>query len=349
MLLTSGPDLVSEESGIVRRIAAIIALLSVLAAPHVALASPNGKTPSVTRTYANGQAYCADSEELELLVEINEYRTANGLTPLKLSTTLGAAAEHHSESMASFNYFDPSHDLHFEGPNQDETVSWQQNIANFGYPDNTHTSRAENLAAGYERAAETLAQWQSSPSHDEHLLSPKFQAIGIGRAFNPESGYRWYWTVTFGSLVDSQASACVESAGVAGSPAPGSQLSIMRSGRNGSSTDSSAVYDGDEATIWYTTKARTPSNGYVWIDFGGVRTVSRIEYLFSNSGSADSFEIQISNDKKQWITIASLENPDAGKWLTLEWSGEARYLRFYFNNPNGDPVLGNLAEVRAFA
>jgi uncharacterized protein YkwD len=333
----------------VRRIVGCVVLLSALMLPDATSASPMSSNLALSNLGASSQAYCADAEEIELLNEINDYRAANGLAPLTLSATLGAAADHHSESMASFNYFDPSHDLHFEGAAQDETVIWQENIANFGYPDNTHTSRAENLAAGYERAAETLAQWQSSPSHDEHLLSTKFQAIGVGRAFNPESEYRWYWTVTFGSLVDSKASACVESAGAEGSPAPGSELSIMRSGRNGSSTDSSAVYDGDEATTWYTTKARTPSNGYVWIDFGGLRTVSRIEYLFSSGGSADAFEIQVSTDKMEWTTIASLGEPEAGDWTTLEWSGQARYVRFYFTNPNGDPVLGNLAEVRVFA
>lgn len=332
-----------------RRVVAIVGLLVALALPHAAFANPSTAAKSPTGEPAGSETYCADSEEFELFTEINDYRSANGLAPLVLSPSLGAAADHHSESMASFNYFDPSHDLHFEGPNQDETVTWQANIANFGYPDSTHTSRAENLAAGYERAAETIAQWQSSPSHDEHLLSTKFQAIGVGRAFNPESEYHWYWTVTFGSLVDSTASACVETAGAEGSPAPGTQLPIMRSGRNGSSSDSSAVYDGDEATTWYTTKARTPVDGYVWIDFGGVRTISKVEYLFSSSGAADAFQIQVSTEKKEWITIASLGEPPAGKWQTLEWTGDARYVRFYFTNPNGDAVLGNLAEVRVYA
>src|SRR5215213_3338323 len=149
----------SDDSGtlpkepVVRRISAIFALLSMLVLSQPASASPSGQSAPRVQLDVQSETYCADTEEFELLSEINDYRAANGLPSLTLSATLGAAADHHSESMASFNYFDASHDLHFEGANQDQTVTWQQNIANFGYPDNTHTSRAENLAAGYERAA----------------------------------------------------------------------------------------------------------------------------------------------------------------------------------------------------
>jgi len=335
--------------GDVRRIFAVLTLSLLLVTPVVVSASPDDSSSVEGETgYANG-AYCADAEEWALLQQINDYRFDEGLDPLTLSETLGGAADHHSESMAAFNYFDASHDLHFEGPAQDSTVSWQDNIANFGYPDNTHTSRAENLAAGYELGEETLAQWKSSPSHNEHLLSEKFQAIGIGRAFNPDSEYRWYWTVTFGSYVDSVATSCDDSTSEDGAPATGDELNIERSGRNGSSTDSSVAYDGDEATTWYTTKARTPNTGYIWFDLGEVQTISQIEYLFSNEGGADAFQIQVSNDKEEWSTIAELGNPKIGKWQSFVWVGDARYVRFFFTNPNGAEKLGFLAEVRLYA
>jgi hypothetical protein len=251
--------------------------------------------------------------------------------------------------MASFNYFDGSHDLHFEGKNQDQTITWQENIANHGYPDNTHTSRAENLAAGFETAVETLLQWQNSPSHNQHLLSTKYRAVGIGRAFNPDSEYRWYWTVTFGSLVDAPASACAQTSAGSGAAAPGSQLPIIRSGRNGSSTESNVAYDGDESTAWHTTKARTPVTGYIWFDFGTIRTLSRIEYVFSRASGADAFQIQVSNDRDDWTTIAEGGGPNPGEWDSVKWSGEARYVRFYFTNPSEASVLGYLAEVRFYA
>lgn len=330
------------------RVFFVVGLLLALMSPISAVAAPAAVHRSPVNAQAEPQGYCADAEEFELLISINEYRSANGLPPLVLSLTLGAAAAHHSESMASFNYFDAGHDLRFEGEAQDQTVSWQQNIANFGYPDNTRTSRAENLAAGYESALETLAQWKSSPSHNDHLLSPRFQAIGIGRAHNPDSDYGWYWTVTFGSLVDSSAGACPETAAEE-YPVSGSRLTIVRSGRNGSSTDSSAVYDGDESTIWYTTRARTPASGYVWIDLGAAAAIARIDYLFATGDYADAFDIQVSLDGETWMTVATPDRPLNGEWMSLEWSGTTRFVRFYFSNPDGDAVLGHLAEIRVIA
>jgi hypothetical protein len=333
----------------VRRLAAILLIMLALLTPGTALAAPGDSSAHSGLVGLDAAEYCADPEELAMLTELNAYRVENGEGELTLSVTLGAAARHHSEGMAAFNYFDGSHDLHFEGPNQDQTITWQENIANHGYPDNTHTSRAENLAAGFETAVETLEQWKNSPSHNDHLLSGKYQAIGIGRAFNPEAEYRWYWTVTFGSLIDAPAAPCDESASVDGSAAPGSQLSILRSGRNGSSTESYVAFDGDEATAWYTTKARTPTSGYIWFDFGAIESLSKVEYFFSRSGGADAFEIQVSNDREEWTTIAELSSPEAGDWESFEWSGKARYVRFSFSNPEKVDVLGYLAEVRFYA
>lgn len=338
----------SGGNGTVRKgvhLIALAALLVMLASFPVRAAAQT--PPATTATAAS--SYCADPEEAAMLKLINEYRSQNGLPALTLSPTLGAAAKHHSESMAQFNYFDAGHDLRFEGPNQDQTVTWQENIANFGYPDNTTTSRAENLAAGYETAAETLAQWQTSPSHNKHLLSDKYQAIGIGRATNPDSDYTWYWTVTFGSLADAEAQPCDTADGSQTSPLPVTAIPIMGSGRNGSSTESAVAYDGDPLTAWYTTKARTPVNGYVWFDLGEVQALTTIQYLFSDPDGASAFEIQVSTDKDEWTSIASLSNPPVGVWQTLEWNGKTRYVRFFFTNPDKVKTLGYLAEVRFFA
>jgi uncharacterized protein YkwD len=328
------------------RLLALFAFVALIACVLV----PFGATGGVARAAAMpANAYCADPEELVMLAGLNAYRAEQGMGELTLSVSLGAAAKHHSESMASFNYFDGSHDLHFEGEHQDETITWQENIANHGYPDNTHTSRAENLAAGFESALQTLVQWQNSPSHNEHLLSPKYQAVGIGRAFNPESEYRWYWTVTFGSFADSVAQPCETSAEAGSTPAPGAELPIIRSGRNGSSTESNVVYDGDEATAWYTTKAQTPTSGYVWLDLGDLQTISRVDYLFSKTRGSDAVLIQVSVDREEWQTIAELEDPAPREWLSAEWSGETRYIRFFFSNPEERAVLGFLAEVRVYS
>ncbi|MEA2512697.1 MAG: hypothetical protein QOJ59_2184 [Thermomicrobiales bacterium] len=128
-----------------------------------------------------------------MLAKINAYRKSKGKSALALSRTLGAAADHHSREMASKNYF--SHTLR-------GGVTWSQNITNHGYPKNTY--RAENIAAGNSDAAKTFTQWKNSSGHNKNMLSSDYKAIGIGRAGSSGSDYKWYWTTTFGSTVDSK-------------------------------------------------------------------------------------------------------------------------------------------------
>lgn len=138
-----------------------------------------------------GSAYCPDTQEKEFLTRINNYRASKGLAPLKLSAKLGAAADYHSADMATNNYF--SHTL-FNG------TTWSQNIKNFGYTYNTY--RAENIAAGYQSASAVYSAWKASPGHRANMLDPNLKAIGIGRGYNVNSTYDWYWTTTFGGTVD---------------------------------------------------------------------------------------------------------------------------------------------------
>lgn len=135
--------------------------------------------------------YKPDSEECAMLKLINDWRKKNGKSALKLSASLGAAAEHHSVEMTTKNYF--SHDLK-------NGVSWSQNITNHGYP--TGTYRAENIARGNQTAAKTFAQWQKSSGHNTNMLNSTYKAIGIGRSYGKNATYNWYWTTTFGSVSD---------------------------------------------------------------------------------------------------------------------------------------------------
>lgn len=125
---------------------------------------------------------------------INQFRADNGVGPLSLSPTLTDAAEFHSRDMAERNYF--SHDLPGIG-------TWSDNISNYGYP---YGTRAENIAAGYSTAADTVQSWIDSPGHRANMLDPNLTAIGIGSAYNANSQYGTYWTNTFGGTLDSQLS-----------------------------------------------------------------------------------------------------------------------------------------------
>jgi uncharacterized protein YkwD len=56
---------------------------------------------------------------------------------------------------------------------------------------------AENVAAGVERPADTLAQWLDSPGHCRELMSPTSTDTGIGYAYSTTSTYRHFWAQDF--------------------------------------------------------------------------------------------------------------------------------------------------------
>ena len=132
-----------------------------------------------------------DGEEQAFLRMINDYRVANGLTPLVASPGLSSSARWMSIDMAQKNYFS-----HTDSLGRDPFTRMKA----FGYTYNTWLG--ENLAAGYADAASTFNQFRGSPAHNDNMLNPNFQVIGIARATNSSSLYRTYWTTDFGGYND---------------------------------------------------------------------------------------------------------------------------------------------------
>jgi uncharacterized protein YkwD len=133
-----------------------------------------------------------DSEEQAVLALINDHRQANGLGPLALSPTLNKAAAWKSQHMVDENYFN-----HNDVP---IGRSWDDRIVDCGY--SFATWIGENIAAGNADAQATFEQWRNSPGHNQNMLNSNYNAIGIGRAFGPNTTYGWYWTTDFGGYVD---------------------------------------------------------------------------------------------------------------------------------------------------
>ena len=142
-------------------------------------------SPAAT-VHAQDSGYAPDDQEMAFLDLINGYRGSLGLAPLSLNYQLGAAADYHSYDMAVNNYFD--HYL-FDGTDP------ATNMRNFGY---TGSTTGENIAAGMASAQEVMIAWQNSPEHDAGMRNPNFTEIGIGRVYNENSYYGWYWTTNFG-------------------------------------------------------------------------------------------------------------------------------------------------------
>jgi uncharacterized protein YkwD len=128
-----------------------------------------------------------DKEEQTFLNLINQYRQSKGKGPLTLNQNLLNASKWMSQDMASHNYMD-----HNDSQGRDPF----QRMGAFGY--NFNTWKGENVAAGYETANAVMVGWQNSPHHDENMLNDNYHTIGIARAYNPNSTYKWYWTTDFG-------------------------------------------------------------------------------------------------------------------------------------------------------
>lgn len=173
--------------------AAVLAALGLrpLTAPQQADAK-KGKHKKKRRKKKKGRcqqrdtSYSPESEEQALVDLINGFRAQNGKGSLAIHERLGAAATHHSQDMANKNYF--SHKLA-------NGASPEENIRCHGY---SYRAYGENIAAGFESARDTFAQWENSSGHRKMMLG-NFNEIGIGRAHNANARYDWYWTANFGS------------------------------------------------------------------------------------------------------------------------------------------------------
>jgi uncharacterized protein YkwD len=100
---------------------------------------------------------------------------------------LAAAAEAHSQDMAVNGYFD-----HVSPGGSDPLAR----VIAQGYDP---AALAENIAAGHASAQATFGDWQNSADHNANMLDPGVTETGIGRAYNPNAPYTWYWTNVFAS------------------------------------------------------------------------------------------------------------------------------------------------------
>jgi Domain of unknown function (DUF4082)/Cysteine-rich secretory protein family len=141
-----------------------------------------------------------DAEQSTFLTLINNYRAQNGAGPLQVSIALQNASQWMSTDMAAKSYFS-----HTDSAGRDPFARQTA----FGY---THYPAGENIAAGNSDAQNTLVQWQNACdpdasgnctyAHRVNMLNSSYKVLGIGRAYNAASPYRWYWTTDFGGFVD---------------------------------------------------------------------------------------------------------------------------------------------------
>jgi uncharacterized protein YkwD len=113
------------------------------------------------------------SLEQGVLVDINAFRTAHHLVPLRLSAALTQSAREHSQQMASDGYF--AHE------SADGSAFWKR-IQRF-YPSTPfrYWSVGENLlwSSPDVDAQGALKLWVNSPEHRANLLTARWREIGV--------------------------------------------------------------------------------------------------------------------------------------------------------------------------
>ncbi len=144
-----------------RTLAGFAAFLVVLVTPSAGSADPRGTTAPATQLQA------------ALLDQVNALRAAHGLTRLRLSPALSAAAVSHSTEMARRGYFSHS---------SADGASFSSRIGRF-YPPRGFRSWTvgENLLWGAPDigALRAFKLWLASPPHRANLLSPRWREIGL--------------------------------------------------------------------------------------------------------------------------------------------------------------------------
>lgn len=109
----------------------------------------------------------------QILRELNRVRLAHGLTALKPSSRLAAAAAKHSRAMATKGFFAHS--------SANGAVFWKR-IERF-YPTGEHRywEVGENLVwqAPELSAKQAVRRWMKSPPHRVNLLKPGWREIGL--------------------------------------------------------------------------------------------------------------------------------------------------------------------------
>jgi uncharacterized protein YkwD len=147
--------------------------------------------PVSTEAYTNSSASSTfDSVEAQVLTLINQYRVQNGAPAMTASVNLNRMAAWLAVDQANHNYMGHTDSL---------GRTFQVRI---GQCDVQYGSAAENVAAGYTTAQAVFDGWRASPGHNANMLNSAFRQIGIGRAYNANSYYGWYWANDFSSVDD---------------------------------------------------------------------------------------------------------------------------------------------------
>ena len=127
----------------------------------------------------------SDDPATQIVELINHERISRALTALVADPRLMAAAQSHSQDMASQEFFDHTGS---DGSTPGDRITAED------YP---WTFFAENLGCGYPTAEAMVQGWLDSPGHRANMLAPEAVHIGIGLVSDPDTDCGYYWTSDF--------------------------------------------------------------------------------------------------------------------------------------------------------
>lgn len=125
---------------------------------------------------------------------VNQERAAKGLPPLKLVSSLSAAARYHATDLGSDDYF--QHDSYDVVGGSLQRVCGAFERMSLWY--SGWTAAAENIAAGYNSPEDAVAAWMKSDGHRGNILNPAFTEFGVGY-FSGAGKFPAYWVQDFGT------------------------------------------------------------------------------------------------------------------------------------------------------
>ncbi len=163
-----------------RIVGAVIALLIIsqlsvgpaaAAAPVADAAAPIA--PSWTICMIPPAGSTPKSQAESLLLAVNRFRVANGLSPLAPNAILTSVALAHSVDMSAHDFFD-----HVGSSG----LSYVQRAQRAGYES---PMVGETLAAGVQTGDGVVALWAGSESHKAFLLRSELREVGAGYVYDP--------------------------------------------------------------------------------------------------------------------------------------------------------------------
>jgi hypothetical protein len=116
----------------------------------------------------------SDYSSAALLSDTNQARSIDSEQGLTLDSQLGAAAQAKANDMVKRDYW--AHN------SPDGKTPWTF-IASAGYQ---YQAAGENLAFGFNNAADTVTAWMNSTEHRANILNANYQNVGFGVADSPD-------------------------------------------------------------------------------------------------------------------------------------------------------------------